>query len=117
VATAPPSLTGRYMRSWADQRIARNREHDRSRSAKPWRRWYNLARWKAIRAEQLAEQPLCIMCDAEGSYVPATVCDHVVAHRGDEHRFWNGPFQSLCDFHHNRDKQRDEQRSAPRSVR
>lgn len=48
------------------------------------------------------------MCEAEGVVTAATVCDHVEPHRGDANKFWNGPFQSLCDFHHNRDKQRAE---------
>ena len=38
----------------------------------------------------------------------ATVCDHVEPHRGDVAKFHGGPFQSLCAFHHNRDKQRAE---------
>ncbi len=48
------------------------------------------------------------MCEAEGRLNLATVCDHVTPHRGNPDRFWNGPFQSLCVTHHNRDKQREE---------
>jgi len=77
----------------------------RRRAAFDWRRWYGTARWRAVRAEQLAQEPLCRMCAADGEVRAATVCDHVEPHRGDEAKFWNGPFQSLCAFHHNRDKQ------------
>jgi hypothetical protein len=39
---------------------------------------------------------------------PATVCDHVTPHRGDVAKFWSGPFQSLCQPCHDREKQRAE---------
>jgi 5-methylcytosine-specific restriction protein A len=48
------------------------------------------------------------MCLADGVVAAARVCDHIEPHRGDAEKFWNGPFQSLCYFHHNRDKQREE---------
>lgn len=37
------------------------------------------------------------MCQKAGRVTAATVCDHVEPHRGDEEKFWAGPFQSLCD--------------------
>ena len=40
--------------------------------------------------------------------VAASVCDHVHPHRGDEVKFWAGPFQSLCKPCHDSDKQRQE---------
>jgi hypothetical protein len=50
------------------------------------------------------------MCLAEtpARFTAATVCDHIEPHRGGPEKFWKGPFQSLCDYHHNRDKQRSE---------
>jgi len=69
----------------------------RSEQAKTYRAWYRTARWRALRAHQLATEPLCRMCKAAGRVTPATVCDHVTPHRGDPERFWRGPFQSLCD--------------------
>lgn len=36
--------------------------------------------------------------------MPATVCDHVTPHRGEERAFWAGPFQSLCKTHHDSTK-------------
>ena len=74
----------------------------------PWRGWYKLARWAAIRAAQLAGEPLCRTCVQAGLVVPATVCDHVEPHRGDATRFWSGPFQSLCAGCHSSAKQREE---------
>jgi 5-methylcytosine-specific restriction enzyme A len=37
------------------------------------------------------------MCFKAGRNVPATVCDHIEPHCGDEEKFWSGPFQSLYD--------------------
>jgi hypothetical protein len=33
------------------------------------------------------------------------VCDHVDPHRGDPVKFFDGPFQSLCKWHHDSVKQ------------
>jgi 5-methylcytosine-specific restriction enzyme A len=57
---------------------------------------------------QLVEHPLCVMCEMLGKLVPASVVDHVVPHKGDLERFFNGPFQSLCKHHHDSAKQREE---------
>lgn len=64
------------------------------------RKLYNSPRWKVISREQLARYPYCIDCYAEGRLVKATECDHVYPHRGDEEKFFAGPFQSLCKKHH-----------------
>jgi hypothetical protein len=45
------------------------------------------------------------MCERQGKIRLATICDHVEPHRGDEAKFWSGPFQSLCKPHHDSDKQ------------
>lgn len=94
-----------------------NREHDaRRRAEQPWRRWYKTAQWQAIRAHQLAAVPLCQRCSTDARPVPATVCHHVVPHRGDETLFWSGPFASSCADCHDIDEQRIERGSAPRQV-
>lgn len=64
--------------------------------------WYKTARWQKLRLQQLRKDPVCAMCLPR--VVPATVCDHVEPHKGDEHKFWNGPFQSLCKPCHDSDK-------------
>ncbi|MDR7230621.1 5-methylcytosine-specific restriction endonuclease McrA [Caulobacter sp. BE264] len=101
-------------RSRADAR----RAYDATRRDRhAWRAWYGLARWHRIRARQLRDHPLCALCEEDGLVVPATVCDHVEQHGGDEEKFWSGPFQSLCKPCHDRRKQAEEaaaRRAAPR---
>lgn len=96
-------------------RAAARREYDRERrQARPWRRWYNLAAWKRRRAEQLAREPLCKMCLAEGRTTVATVADHREPHRGDWDRFIGGALDSLCKPHHDGKKQREERAAGGR---
>ncbi len=78
----------------------------------PYKRWYKTSRWQKLRLEQLRREPLCAMCKPR--ITPATVCDHTEPHRGDEEKFWSGPFQSLCATHHNSDKQRIEKGGTPK---
>ena len=61
-----------------------------------WHQWYKTARWQRRRRQQLRDQPLCAMCLQHGLVVPATIADHVHAHRGDLNAFWHGELQSLC---------------------
>lgn len=72
---------------------------------KPWAHLYSTATWKAIRRQQLSEHPLCLMCQEEGRIRAASICDHIEPHKGDEVKFYAGPFQSLCKPHHDSDKQ------------
>jgi hypothetical protein len=74
----------------------------------PWHAWYGTARWQRIAHYQLRVHPLCRMCLERNIPVPATVCDHVIAHRGDVISFWLGPFQSLCKPCHDSRKRREE---------
>ena len=57
---------------------------------------YNNTRWRALRKEQLQKEPLCAECARAGKVVAASHCDHVEPHKGDQVKFWAGPFQSLC---------------------
>jgi 5-methylcytosine-specific restriction protein A len=62
-------------------------------------------KWRKRRARQLAEYPLCRLCqEIRGEVVPATVADHVEPHRNDPVLF-AGPLQSLCAPCHNSWKQ------------
>lgn len=81
---------------------------DRRRERHPWRALYKTGRWAAIRAAQLRGDPLCRMCAADGIVTVATVCDHIEPHRGDEVKFFAGPFQSLCKWCHDSRKQKAE---------
>ena len=66
-------------------------------------------RWQQARAAYLRLHPLCVMCEAEGRYVSATVVDHIEPHRGNQTRFWDASnWQGLCTRHHATAKQRQE---------
>lgn len=84
----------------------------RSAEANNYRRLYFTNRWRERRARQLAAEPLCRICQANGRTTAATVADHVIPHRGDETLFFEGALQSLCDEEpfrcHSRVKQREE---------
>lgn len=75
-----------------------------------FRHLYGTARWQATRAQQLAQSPLCALCDELNRITAATVCDHVDGHPADEteEQFWSGPFQSLCTECHNGAKRQQE---------
>lgn len=83
---------------------------DQRRRDNPARRWYQTPAWRALRKAQLQQEPNCRECRRHGKLVKATVCDHVVPHRGDEAAFWRGPFQSLCKPCHDGWKQSRERR-------
>lgn len=69
-------------------------------------------KWQKAREAFLRENPLCVMCTAQGVVTVATVVDHITPHRGDQSLFWRrSNWQSLCSTHHSRDKQREEARS------
>jgi 5-methylcytosine-specific restriction protein A len=53
------------------------RRDQRSEQASAYRRLYKMGRWRRIRAEQLAKQPLCETCLSQGRITAATVCNHV----------------------------------------
>ncbi|MDR3495307.1 MAG: HNH endonuclease [Ancalomicrobiaceae bacterium] len=80
------------------------------------RKLYYTPRWKEIRRRQLQSEPNCRMCAKAGKTVRAAVCDHVDPHRGDEAKFWAGPFQSLCETHHSVAKQIEETRGYSTEV-
>lgn len=69
-------------------------------------------KWQKAREQFLRENPLCVVCTAQGIVTVATVVDHIIPHRGDQSLFWRrSNWQSLCSTHHSRDKQREEARS------
>ena len=81
----------------------------RSEAAALYRRWYGTARWKRIREAQLMSEPLCEWCLQMEVIEPATVVHHSEGgHKGNEYKFWNGPFASLCKACHDRDGQRED---------
>ena len=61
------------------------------------------ARWRAARKRYLRQYPLCIECQRNGKFTPATVVDHILPHRGDEDLFWDeSNWQPLCKHCHDR---------------
>lgn len=84
--------------------------------APAYKAWYKTARWQRLRYDHLYANPLCVMCKAEGKTTIARICDHVEPHKGDEAKFWAGPFQSLCKRHHDSDKQRIEKGGKPKPI-
>ena len=67
----------------------------------PRKKMYD-ARWRKAREHFLKLHPLCVECLKKDLLVPATVVDHVIAHRGDINLFWDeSNWQSLCERCHN----------------
>lgn len=65
--------------------------------------------WQQARAEHLAANPLCVICQRKGRVRQATHVDHIKPHNGDPVIFWDRTnWQSLCAHCHNAIKQRME---------
>lgn len=75
------------------------RQNDRRRGT-AHERGYD-ARWRKYRLAYLREHPLCVECESEGITEPATVVDHIQAHKGDERLFWEpSNHRAICRVHH-----------------
>lgn len=78
----------------------------------PWRKWYNTARWKALRLSILTRDMFTCQWPGCGRLVGDTsqlVADHKIAHRGDEALFWDETnLWTLCKPCHDTLKQREE---------
>jgi len=61
-----------------------------------WKWLYKTGTWSALRASQLRQQPLCETCLASNRIVAAIVAHHIVPHKGDKNKFYNGKLKSLC---------------------
>lgn len=73
--------------------------------------------WQQARERFLRLHPLCVMCEAEGRVVLASVVDHIRPHRGDMAIFWDelNNWQALCKPCHDGAKQRMESQGRGRS--
>ena len=81
------------------------RHHCRD-EVQPWRRWYKTARWQKLRLSVLQrDRYTCQSCGRIEGETSRLVCDHIEPHGGDEEKFWNGPFQTLCKPCHDGIKQ------------
>lgn len=57
--------------------------------------------WKKVRAIVLRGKPLCVECGKLGRLTIATVCDHIIPHKGDMGLFYDyGNLQGLCTHCH-----------------
>lgn len=83
------------------------------RNDPPWRRWYNLARWRELRLHIFQRDGYtCKECGALVGDTARLVCDHVKPHRGSALLFWDpSNLQTLCKPCHDVVKQREEQAS------
>lgn len=87
---------------------------DRTRRGSAHQRGYD-TRWQSYRESFLKVHPLCWECEKAGHITPATVVDHIVAHKGDRVRFWDpNNHRAACKPHHDaRVDEGDFGRSAP----
>jgi 5-methylcytosine-specific restriction protein A len=59
--------------------------------------------WQKARADFLAENPLCVLCTAQGRVTGATEVDHIRPHRRNVRLFWDpSNWQPLCKPCHSR---------------
>ena len=66
-------------------------------------------RWRRVRALFLQQQPLCVMCQADGRLTPATEVDHIEQHGNNPRRFYDTDnLQPLCADHHRSYKAKQE---------
>lgn len=82
-----------------------------SAAAEPWRNWYSLARWKALRWDTLRRDHFTCQCGCN-TIEPDTsqlVADHIKPHRGDPRLFWDPEnLQTLFKPCHDKAKQQAE---------
>jgi 5-methylcytosine-specific restriction enzyme A len=65
------------------------------------KRLYDTRTWRKMRARQLAEHPLCAMCERMGRITEAKVADHIKPHNNDPLLFYDiNNLQSLCSSCH-----------------
>jgi 5-methylcytosine-specific restriction protein A len=68
----------------------------RHAASRSWLRLYKTARWRKLREAKLAQDPLCEWCLEQEIVTEATEAHHAVPHKGDEEKFWSGPFVATC---------------------
>jgi len=87
--------------------IVRSKEN-RSESALTWRKLYKDPRWKKLRRQFLARNPICSDCAEFGLVVLATDVDHIERHMGDLAKAFDWKnLQGLCHRCHSRKTARE----------
>ena len=77
---------------------------------------YGSRHWRRLAKAQVAKEPLCRFCEAQGLVVPAKVADHVHKHDGDRQAFFCSELQSLCWSCHERRKKSIESLGYDRTI-
>ena len=66
-------------------------------------------RWKRAAHAHLANDPFCVLCEAQLIVRLATVVDHIKPHKGDMELFWDATnWQSLCKTCHDQKTVRED---------
>lgn len=101
----PPTFRSSQSR---EARSGANRQYDRERE--PWRKWYKLKAWSALRHAQLSKEPLCERClILEDRIEAADTVHHREPHRGDRAKFHDANnLASVCKLCHDGEIQRGE---------
>ena len=77
--------------------VRQRRDDRRSPEAAEYRRLYKTARWRILRLQQLAAEPLCQKCSTDEHPVSATVVNHKQEHKGDLALFFDPEnVESVC---------------------
>lgn len=92
-----PKLPTNRRRPWQPPAPAQPYQQHAARSPE-----YSTARWQRARAAQLAREPCCRSCTAEGRLTPATVVDHITPVRLGGAFYDAANHQSLCNTCHQR---------------
>jgi len=83
--------------------VLHKREHQSKqdkRRGSSTRRGYNY-KWQKASKAYLGRHPLCAHHEKKKRIVPATIVDHIVAHKGDMNLFWDeNNWQGLCKVCH-----------------
>lgn len=96
----PPSFKPSFKPSKPTE-VVRKNDFDKTRTTST-ARGYGY-KWQKARVKFLSENPLCLICQAKKIVKAATIVDHIIAHKGDAHLFWNQDnWQPLCVSCHSR---------------
>jgi 5-methylcytosine-specific restriction protein A len=103
-----PKRLKSYGASGSNPKAVRVR-YDNSPARAADKRFYASAAWRRVRAQVLADRPLCVRCELAGYYRPADHVDHVEARkRRPDLALDESNLQGLCQPCHNR-KRAEEQ--------
>lgn len=80
-------------------RKQQQKEYNRTRREN--QSFYNSTQWKKVREWFRKQNPLCVMCEAEGLTTPTQIVDHIVEIKDGGAPLDASNLQSLCIRHHN----------------